>query len=330
MRSHRHHPVQHHTVRDPGPYVVTHPDQPSCPLGDELFRFVFDNAAVALAIGDTEGTLLYANHSLADMIGIPVEQLRGISVYQFAHPDDQDAISTVVFDTLVRAREGIVKLERRLIRTDGSTGWVAFAITYVKGSGGQPDYLFAVGEDVTERHRMEEELHRQARQDPLTGLPNRRCLLERIETLAAAGGDDRAGLCFVDLDGFKEVNDRYGHGVGDQVLRTVADRLRDSVSGHDCMIARIGGDEFVALISPPADSREVTAVVEQMRLALSHPIAIGEHRLRMSAGIGAVLRRVRNTAATTLLDAADRELYHAKTRGKDQWALHLLDTGIGG
>ncbi|MET8800220.1 sensor domain-containing diguanylate cyclase [Nocardia sp. NPDC004568] len=299
-------------------------------MGDELFRFVFDNAAVALAIGDTEGTLLYANHSLADMIGIPVDRLRGISVYQFAHPDDQDEINTVVFDTLVRAREGVVKLERRLIRTDGSAGWLAFTITYVRGHGGQPDYLLAVGEDVTERHRLQEELHRQARQDSLTGLPNRRCLLERIDTLAAAGGDDRAGLCFLDLDSFKEVNDRYGHGIGDQVLRTVADRLRDSVSGHDCMIARIGGDEFVALLSPSTDSRTVTEVAEQMLLALSIPIAIGQHRLRVSASIGAVLTRLRNTGATALLDAADRELYHAKTRGKDQWALRLLDTGISG
>lgn len=312
------------------PHTVDHSDEHRGPVGDELFRFVFDNAAVALAIGDTEGTLLYANHSLADMIGVPIEQLRGISVYQFAHPDDQGEINTVVFDTLVRAREGTVKLERRLVRADGSTGWVAFTITYVTGRGGQPDYLLAVGEDVTEQHQLEAELHRQARHDPLTGLPNRRYLLERIKALAAADGDDRAGLCFVDLDSFKQVNDRYGHGIGDQVLCAVADRLLDRVSGHDCMVARIGGDEFVALVSPPADGHEVTAVAEQMLSALAEPITVGEHSLRVSASIGAVLTRVSNTAAAALLDAADRELYNAKTRGKDQWALRLLDTGVGG
>lgn len=324
------HPAQHHTVRDLVPCATAAHSGESARREDELFRFVFDNAAVPLAIGDTKGTLLYANRSLADMINIPVEQLRGISIYRFAHPDDQDEITKVVFDRLVRAREGTVKLERRLIRTDGSAGWAAFSITYVNGSGGQPDYLLAVGEDVTEQHRLDVELNRQARHDPLTGLPNRRYLLERIETLAATGVDDQVGLCFVDLDRFKQVNDHYGHGIGDQVLCAVATRLRDSLSGHDCMIARTGGDEFVALISPPADGRTVTDAAERMLSELASPIAAGQHSLRVSASIGAVVTTVSNSEAATLLDAADRELYRAKARGRDQWVLRLLDAAVGG
>ncbi|WP_169816236.1 PAS domain S-box protein, partial [Nocardia miyunensis] len=116
-------------------------EQKASVLPDETFRCVLDNAAMAMAIGDTDGTLLYANHSLADMIGVPVEQLQGISIYRFVHPDDQDEIDTVVFDGLVRAREGIAKLHRRLVGIDGSIRWVAFTISYVRGSAGLPDYL---------------------------------------------------------------------------------------------------------------------------------------------------------------------------------------------
>jgi diguanylate cyclase (GGDEF)-like protein/PAS domain S-box-containing protein len=264
------------------------------------------------------------------MIGVRMEQLRGISVYHFAHPEDQDEIDTVVLDGLVRAREGTVKLERRLVRVDGSIGWVAFTISYVQGSDGLPDYVLAVGEDVTERHRVEEELHRAARHDPLTGVPNRRYLLERIETLiTAVDGDDRVGLCFVDLDRFKQINDRYGHGIGDRVLRAVATRLHEELAGQDCTLARIGGDEFVALLAPPVDDGRVAAVVDRMLVALACPIAVGEHRLWVSASIGAIIATASNTDATTLLEAADRELYQAKTRSKDRWVLRVLDTGPG-
>ena len=299
-------------------------------LTDEVFRCAFDNAAMAMAIADTTGTLVYANHSLAEMIGVPVEQLQGISVYRFAHPDDQDEIDTVVFDGLVQARKGTAKLERRLVRADGSIGWMAFAISYVQGSDGQPDYLLAVGEDVTERHRLQAELHRAARHDPLTGIPNRRYLLERIQALSdAADGDERVGLCFVDLDRFKQINDRYGHGVGDQVLRAVDTRLHDELAGQDCTLARIGGDEFVVLLAPPVHDERVAAVVDRMLSALAYPVIVDERRLWVSASIGAILATASNTDAATLLDAADRELYQAKARSKDRWVLRVLDTDPG-
>jgi diguanylate cyclase (GGDEF)-like protein/PAS domain S-box-containing protein len=292
---------------------------------DARFRIVFDNAAVAIAIADTDGTLLEANRGLADMIGVPAESLQGVTVYDFTHPDDRDEIRTLLYEKLVPAREGTVKLDRRLVRADRSVGWMSFAITYVRGADGQPDHLLAIGSDVTERHQLQQELHRQARHDLLTGLPNRRYLLERIEQLiATADHDDRAGLCFADLDHFKHVNDRYGHNTGDKALAAVAARLYDSVRGHDCLIARIGGDEFVALIPPPADPGRVTTIASRLLSAFSEPITIDGRCLTVSASIGAVVTPILGANAESLLDAADTTLYYAKTNGKGHWVLHTL------
>lgn len=294
---------------------------------DARFRVVFDNAAIAIAIGDTDGTLLDVNRGLAEMIGVPAEALRGVSVYDFAHPSDREGIRTLVYEKLVPAGQGTVRLEQRIRRADDSYGWASFAITFVKGVDGQGDYLLAVGEDVTEQHRMREELHRQARHDPLTGLPNRRHLIERIDTMIAdARNGDRAGLCFVDIDRFKHINDRYGHGTGDQILTAVAGRLQDSVRESGCLVARIGGDEFVALIPPPASDHRVATVANSLLEALVDPITAGDRRLRMSISIGAVVTAVAGADAESLLDAADTGLYRAKADGKGRWVLHILDT----
>ncbi|MEU6561637.1 sensor domain-containing diguanylate cyclase [Nocardia nova] len=306
------------------------PEYPGPSEYDKRFRIVFDHASIAIAVGDTDGALLEANPHLAAMIGVSQQALHGISVYDFAHPDDQNEIRRMVYDKLVPAREGTARIERRLLRADGSVGWAAFAITYVKGAGDEPDYLLAIGEDVTERHHLQEQLHHQARHDALTGLPNRRYLLEQLsEVIAAAGDRDRMGLCFTDLDHFKEVNDRYGHGIGDQVLATVGRRLRESLDGLGCLTARIGGDEFVIMVYPPADNARVTTVADRLREAVSEPILVGGHQLHVSASIGAVVTPIAGTDPEWLLDAADTTLYHAKADAKGDWILHTVHSADG-
>ncbi|MGA4790815.1 diguanylate cyclase domain-containing protein [Nocardia sp. AB354] len=299
-----------------------------CGVAGDRFRNVFDKAAVGIAIADTEGILVEVNQYLADMVGVPGEELRGSSIFRYAYPDEEEANRAVLFDELVPARKGTVRLERRIVRADGSVRWVAFSVTYVQGADVQADYLLAVGEDTTERHRLRAELNWQARHDPLTGLPNRRCLLERIESLISdAREGDSVGLCFVDLDGFKEVNDRYGHRIGDRVLLAVATRMRDNLADDSRLIARLGGDEFVVLVPPPADDRGVGGVAEAMLSALDGSITVDDHRLRMSASVGAVVAGISNIRAEELLDAADRELYRAKKGGKGRWILRVLGSG---
>ncbi|MBF6329639.1 diguanylate cyclase domain-containing protein [Nocardia transvalensis] len=292
------------------------------------FRVMFDNAAVAIGIGDTAGRVVDVNPTLAAMLGLPVQQLRGRSVSELVHPEDRAEMQTRVYEELLAAGSGTVRLELRYRRPDGSGGWAAWAITLVPETGGRSAYLLVVGEDTTQRRALQAELHRQARHDPLTGLPNRRQLVDTLAAIiAGAGPGDRVGLGFIDLDGFKTINDTYGHGVGDRLLTAVANRLATHALG--AMTARVGGDEFVVLFTPPCDAVRVATIVETMLSALSEPIPVDDHLLRVSACIGAVVTPVANADAEKLLDAADAGLYRAKAAGPNRWVLHSIDTAAG-
>jgi diguanylate cyclase (GGDEF)-like protein/PAS domain S-box-containing protein len=284
---------------------------------DDLVRLLFDNAAAAIAIGDTDGTVLKANRRLAEMIGMPVEELTGISVYDFAHPDDHQRIRELIYGRLVAAGTGTVSLRGRLVRADGSVGWTEFGITYVRSTPTGPDYLIAVGADATERHLKQLELRYQALHDPLTGLPNRRRLLAALaEMRGSARSGDAVGLCFVDVDRFKDINDGYGHSVGDKLLTALATRLREA-NGHGTqyLVSRIGGDEFVAVVPPPATNEQVTAIARRMAAALDDPLVVDGHRLSVSVSIGTIVTSITDADADSLLDAADTSLYHAKAYG---------------
>jgi diguanylate cyclase (GGDEF)-like protein len=171
---------------------------------------------------------------------------------------------------------------------------------------------------------LEAELHRQAHHDALTGLPNRRQLVDTLAgIIAAAAPHERIGLGFIDLDGFKGVNDTYGHGVGDRLLAAVAQRL--AVCAGKTMLARVGGDEFVVLLPPPCDPPRIAAIAEALLGALAEPIVVDEHKLTLSACIGAIVTRVTGADAEALLDIADAGLYRAKAAGPNRWVLHSVD-----
>ncbi|HEX2417192.1 MAG TPA: bifunctional diguanylate cyclase/phosphodiesterase [Micromonosporaceae bacterium] len=169
--------------------------------------------------------------------------------------------------------------------------------------------------------RLQALLRHQATHDPLTQLPNRTLFLDELGR-ALSDGADRIGICYLDLDGFKVVNDSLGHDVGDQLLVAVANRLHRSVSRHGHLVARIGGDEFVVLVRRPRDTRTVVQVADSALAALGEPVEIGDHHLSVSASIGIVERSTTGTSAAELMKAADITLYWAKSDGGNRWALY--------
>ncbi|WP_018582922.1 putative bifunctional diguanylate cyclase/phosphodiesterase [Salinispora arenicola] len=162
----------------------------------------------------------------------------------------------------------------------------------------------------------------QATHDPLTDLPNRNLFTERLTAAVEAPerDTDRVGLCFLDLDQFKRVNDQYGHRAGDRVLTAVATRLREALSGH--LVARLGGDAFVVLIERTGGTRDVIAVAEAALAAIHEPAVVAGTEVAVRTSIGIVERKVAGTSANELMRAADCTLHWAKAAGGGRWMIY--------
>ncbi|MEU1589388.1 bifunctional diguanylate cyclase/phosphodiesterase, partial [Micromonospora sp. NPDC005710] len=162
----------------------------------------------------------------------------------------------------------------------------------------------------------------QATHDPLTGLPNRTLFTERLAAaLNEPGrGSQRVGVCFLDLDRFKVVNDTLGHQIGDLLLATVAERLRKAMGEH--LVARLGGDEFVILVERTAGTDDMVAVAETALAAIRTPALVDGHELQISASLGIVERQVAGANPTDLMRAADSTLHWAKAAGGARWTLY--------
>ena len=180
-------------------------------------------------------------------------------------------------------------------------------------------------ESAVHRMRAEESKDRfreRALRDWLTGLGNRELLLERLERLDAAPGDTTSALVFVDLDGFKAVNDREGHHAGDRVLKSVADRIR-AVSRSRDTVVRWGGDEFLVLLEDVTEA-DVLAVAGRVREAVGEPVLYRDHELQVSASVGIAYRRPGDHApAEDLVRRADTAMYEAKAAGRDRVVVAL-------
>ena len=169
---------------------------------------------------------------------------------------------------------------------------------------------------------ISEELRHQATHDALTGLPNRTVAFGRLSAAIAAGGNNRIGLCYLDLDGFKAVNDRYGHDAGDELLVTVARRIGGVARAHGTLAARIGGDEFVVLTEFSPGVAGMIALVTDILAEVSRPVALRIGRVGVSACAGIADHVAGSPGAAGIVADADAALYLAKSRGPGRWVVH--------
>jgi len=169
---------------------------------------------------------------------------------------------------------------------------------------------------------ISEELRHQATHDPLTGLPNRVAAFGRLSAAIKAGGEARIGLCYLDLDGFKGVNDRYGHDAGDELLITVAGRIGRVARQHGALAARIGGDEFIVLAESSRGMAAMIALTADILAEVGRPVALRIGRVGVSACAGIADRAVGSPGIATIVADADAALYEAKSRGPGRWAVY--------
>jgi diguanylate cyclase (GGDEF)-like protein/PAS domain S-box-containing protein len=309
---------------------------------EERFRLAFEQTAVGMAHLDLEGRWLRSNRRLAQMLGhgdggLPAQG----SLFDVVHPDDRAADAAA----LAALRAGEVescRLERRLLRTGGGAFWAQQTLSLRREADGRPVHFILVVEDIDARKRAEQalqaaheeleakvaartrELERlmavlehQARQDPLTGLPNRRGLMERLPRTLERSGRQQGGVVvmFVDLDRFKQVNDSHGHEAGDALLRECAARLVATVRKTD-IVARLGGDEFVVVLENVREpAGQAHRVAEKIRHALAAPLLLGGVPLAISASIGVVVHEGGVATPEELIARADHGMYAAKRGG---------------
>jgi diguanylate cyclase (GGDEF)-like protein/PAS domain S-box-containing protein len=287
---------------------------------EATYRSIVETAEEGIWIGDSEGHTIFANRKLADMFGLPLEGLEGRSALEFIHADDL----AKGIGALRRRRHGVSdRQELRFHRSDGAILWtIVSGCPYYDASGAFVGSL-AMITDITDRKQAEQELARRALTDELTGLPNRRVLLDRIDHALQRRSPERLAVLFIDLDDFKLVNDSFGHAAGDQLLNAVANRLRSAARRGDT-VARLGGDEFVVLCEDVAGAEDVLVVAERLQASLAAPVVVGETRVFVAASIGVALSPA--ASADELLRNADAAMYLAKDRGKARCALY--DEGL--
>lgn len=277
---------------------------------EQLLTAVFDESPVAILRtrrrGDQVGRIVDANAAAGRLLGRPPERLLGADVHDFLVGRDKLLITG-----------DLQRTEVRVGRDGGEFRWVAATVKALSDEAGG-GLALVVLHDVTERKQAEQQLSRAARHDALTGLINRDELLRRIAALVPAGGRQRqhVAVLFLDLDGFKVVNDTRGHHVGDELLIAVARRIRAAIRPGD-FVGRIGGDEFVVVCPHLADPRMAKPVAERVRATLDEPVSIEgrEHRISMSLGIASA--PTDQVDGPELLRQADMAMYRAKDSGRN-------------
>lgn len=211
-------------------------------------------------------------------------------------------------------------------RSDGSVYAIASTLNTVCDDSGEVTHYINVFSDVTEREHQNQHLELLAHFDPLTRLPNRTLLADRLAQAMARVQPEqqRLAVCFMDLDGFKAVNDTHGHEAGDELLVIVARRLEAHVRTNDT-VARQGGDEFVILLNGLSELSECERAAERLLQAVREPIVLQGHTVQVGASIGIALHRQDGSDAETLLRYADQAMYQAKHGGRNRWMFYASD-----
>ncbi|MDX3640246.1 putative bifunctional diguanylate cyclase/phosphodiesterase [Streptomyces sp. MB09-02B] len=282
------------------------------------FRAVFEGAAIGIGIADLDGNVLQVNGALLRMFGVTEQAMRGRPVPEWRHPDDAPQVWRL-YDELVRGEREHYHTEKAFSRPDGTVLWTNLTVSLLRDADGRPQYQLALMEDTTERRLLNLRLRYEATHDALTGLPNRTLFFERLEKALAAGDGQRFGLCYLDLDGFKTINDSLGHAAGDRLLVEVADRLQSCATAPGEMVARLGGDEFVALTTGTDTEREVDELADRIMNALVTPVRIDGRELLVRGSIGIVEGPAGERGPAEVLRSADITMYRAKSAGGNRY-----------
>lgn len=283
-----------------------------------LAQSVFDAAGEAIVVSDADNRIVAVNPAFSRITGYLSSEVMGRNPALLALGQHDKTFYRNMWQRLLQDDRWEGEIRNR--RKDGQLYVEWLKIALVRDENGKPQQFVAMFSDVTEKKRQEEEVWHQANFDGLTGLPNRRLLDDRLDRALAQAVRRHTVLAvlYIDLDHFKPVNDVYGHGAGDDLLRQVAQRLRNSLRDEDT-VARVGGDEFVAVLPDLAVTEAAARAAEKVIAAISAPFRIWEHYVEISCSIGIALYPRDAEDSIALIEKADSALYRAKQAGRSLW-----------
>ncbi len=283
---------------------------------------VFESTYEGITVTDAAGTILDVNPAFSEITGYSREEALGRNprILQSGRqgPEFYEAMWAAILS------RGSWRGELWNRRKDGEIFPVLLSISALRDEGGTVSHLLCVFSDISLLKQNERQLERMAHFDALTGVPNRVLLADRMQQAIAQTlrSGSLMAVCYLDLDGFKPVNDMLGHEAGDRLLVEMTGRLKTCLRGGDT-VARLGGDEFVLLLCGMERIDECEAVLKRILDTLAHPCVIGDHVVGVSASIGITLYPLDEADADSLLRHADQAMYQAKQAGRNRY--HLFD-----
>ena len=295
---------------------------------EKLLYDILENVAAYIYMKDTEGRYLFANRLLRERFAAPMEEIIGYDDSKFF---DADTAAIMRKDDLRVLQKGEM-LETEETSPNILSGVMEVFLTVklpLRRENGSVYALCGISTDITLRKDVEEHLQHMAQYDALTHLPNRALFSDRLKQAIATAQRNKArlALMFIDLDRFKPVNDTYGHGVGDLLLKEVASRIQDCLRESDTA-ARIGGDEFVILLPAIETPQDATKVGKKVLDTLNRPFKLAGHTLEISGSIGVAVYPEHGKEERLLVKSADIAMYHAKKNGRNN--VKMYQSGLQG
>ena len=284
---------------------------------------MFTNAGEGIMITDAKGILVDVNQTFTRITGYTAEEVLGKNPNILQSGRQSIEFYTEMWDTLLAQGQWRGEIWNR--RKNGEIYPEMLTISAVKDASGVVQHYVSLCTDITSMKEHQGQLERIAHYDLLTNLPNLVLLADRLSQamLQCNRHEQSLAVLFLDLDGFKHVNDTYGHDVGDELLIALSVRMQEALRKCDSL-ARIGGDEFVAVLAELTSVEDCEPVLERLLLAASKPVTVGDVVLNVSASIGVTLYPQDNMDADQLMRHADQAMYMAKELGKNRY--HLFDT----
>jgi diguanylate cyclase (GGDEF)-like protein/PAS domain S-box-containing protein len=288
-----------------------------------LAASVFMFARESIVITDATGMILDTNDTFTHTTGYSREEAIGKNPRILQSGRQPPEFYTDMWNTLLKEGSWTGEIWNR--HKNGEVYAEMKTISAVRNAQGTTTHYVALGNDITPLKEQQNQLERIAHYDILTNLPNRVLLSDRLSQamLQCNRHEQLLAVVFLDLDGFKAINDSHGHDIGDQLLIVLSARMREALREDDSL-ARIGGDEFVAVLANLARVEDCEPVLERLLLATSEPVIIDNNVLNVSASIGVTLYPHDNVDADLLMRHADQAMYVAKDLGKNRY--HLFDT----